>query len=577
MEKKQSSDIFFLFLQSIFPISFMRRHLLYIIIILLSLLFTNCGNRSETSQNPRTKKVITKKGNRVTNKDNFSFGIIDTSVFYIGHVEDKDVAIQIDKSEEQLIEGKFFVLSNTIAQPHPFAISRKNRKCFFETDGHALQFDFEAVHDTISMEALVQFASLPEDSIIKMEFSKMETPQFQICESNRYLEEGYEIEKIPDVPYGEARGYWCSLELDDDKYLRTITRTIAKTVHKKDVELSMDIYRPIEDSVTKRPLIVLLHGGAFYIGDKGDFAISDWCEHFAKAGYVAASINYRMGFKISKKSIQECGFMAIQDAHAAMRYLVHNADQYGIDPNYLFIGGASAGAITALNMVYMSENSRPPSTRDLGEKWSSGNNLAEAFRIKAIVNLWGAIYDLNDLNLTPTPIISFHGTDDPIVPIDHGHPFADISKRVGERLFDEMYGSQSIHQRLDSLRIRNEFYPLKGAKHGPHKTAQNKPTQYFYMIQEKTTDFLYYDISHTPEITQLPEDPRIYSIASNEIQELYWQVEGGFILGTEGNNIKVVWNSEEAKHTLTASGFKKNGASFRKTKDFGNHLDLATN
>lgn len=555
----------------------MRNFIPYIVIIFLSLLIISCGDKKSVSEKADGNKVITKKGKRITDQDHFSFDIIDTSGFYIGKIEEKDFAIKIKKSEKLSIEGLFYDLSGTHTHSQPFSINRKDKKYFLNTENQSIAFNFEVVHDKTSLEALVLFSTPKTDTIIKMEFSRLETPYFQHCESQRYIKEEFEIEKASDIQYGKSKGYWCELEPNDEKYIRIITKTIAQKKSEKEIDLALDIYSPIDDTTTLRPLILLMHGGAFYIGSKEDFAISTWCEHFAKLGYVAVSINYRMGFKFSKHSIQSCGFKAIQDAHSALRYLVHNADQYGIDPNYIFIGGASAGAITALNLVYMSKNSRPESTLNLGEKWSSGNNFTDKFNIRAIINMWGAVYNLNDINLSPTPTISFHGTEDPIIPINYGYPFADISKRVGERLFDPMFGSQAIHQRLDSLNIRNEFYPLKGAKHGPHKTANNKLTKYFYQIQEKTEKFLYKEVSQISPISPLTKDPRIYCINSDEIEKLFWRVEGGFIIDYNEKEIKVVWNDESDTQQLTASGFKKNGATFTKVLQVRNNQLITSN
>ena len=300
----------------------MRNIIQYIIIIFLSILIVSCGDKKNDSETTTGNKVITKKGKRITDKDHFSFDIIDTSFFYIGKIEEKDFAIKISKSEKTLIQGYLYNLTNTTTFPQSFTISRKERKCILSTETQSVSFNFEAVHDKTSLEALVFFSTSTIDTIIKIEFSRLEIPEFQSCESPIYKEECYKIEKISDINYANAEGYWCSLEPENEKYIRIITKTITQTAHKKDLALKMDIYRPIEDTLRQHPVILLLHGGAFYIGDKSDFTLSEWCKHFARLGYVAVSINYRMGFKISKKSIQNCGFMAIQDAHAALRYLV---------------------------------------------------------------------------------------------------------------------------------------------------------------------------------------------------------------------------------------------------------------
>lgn len=540
----------------------MKLSLPFFFILTLAMLGIGCQSSKERDAISTTHKKITKTGKITTEADDFSFHYIDTSLFYIGNIDNIPIGIKIYKAEKQLIEGIYYNLSQETTSSKHFSIYREKGKCKLTTPTISTHFIFDAIHDQQSIEALIQIEQ-PKDSIIWLQLTPLIKPNIQECHSERYTKELFSIEEITNIEYGKAKGYWTSMEPKDEKYLRMIAKNISKTSSPKNLALTLDLYLPKDDTIKQRPLIVLLHGGAFYIGDKSDIATRTLCEYFAKLGYVTASINYRMGFKINKSSIQECGFKAIQDAHAAMRFLVHNAETYGIDTNALFIGGASAGAITALNLVYMSENSRPSSTLFLGDKASSGNSLSEKFHIRGIINMWGAVYNLHDLDLIRVPILSFHGTKDPIIPFNEGIPFSDINKLLGQSLFDKMYGSQAIHQRLDSLQVKNSFYPLTNAKHGPHKN-NNKLTSCFYFIQEKTSQFIYDEIAYLPEITPSKETPKNYLLASREIAQTYWDVEGGFILSYDKNHIEVVWDCDKATHKITATGFKQNGIAFCK-------------
>ena len=56
----------------------------------------------------------------------------------------------------------------------------------------------------------------------------------------------------------------------------------------------MDIYTPVGDNYTNRPLLIFAHGGSFIGGSKTNPTMVDLCETFAKRGYVTASINYRL-------------------------------------------------------------------------------------------------------------------------------------------------------------------------------------------------------------------------------------------------------------------------------------------
>ncbi|MBU46223.1 MAG: hypothetical protein CMD28_02230, partial [Flavobacteriales bacterium] len=51
----------------------------------------------------------------------------------------------------------------------------------------------------------------------------------------------------------------------------------------------MDIYTADGDTEINRPVILYLHGGSFYGGDKAMIDCVDFCESMAKRGYVAAS------------------------------------------------------------------------------------------------------------------------------------------------------------------------------------------------------------------------------------------------------------------------------------------------
>ena len=56
----------------------------------------------------------------------------------------------------------------------------------------------------------------------------------------------------------------------------------------------MDIYTPEGDIEVNRPLILYLHGGSYYGGNKSMTDCVDFCETMAKKGYVTASLNYRL-------------------------------------------------------------------------------------------------------------------------------------------------------------------------------------------------------------------------------------------------------------------------------------------
>lgn len=145
--------------------------------------------------------------------------------------------------------------------------------------------------------------------------------------------------------------------------------------------LRLDLYRPVGDTVTRRPAIVWIHGGAFFQGSKTSPEIVRQAEYFAKRGYVTASITYRLNpspcLGVSAACLRAITD-AKHDAQAAVRWLRSRATTYGVDPTRIAAAGTSAGAITALNVGYGPE--------DTG---SSGNPGYDS-RVRAAVSLSGA-------------------------------------------------------------------------------------------------------------------------------------------------------------------------------------------
>lgn len=109
---------------------------------------------------------------------------------------------------------------------------------------------------------------------------------------------------------------------------------------------TLDLAMPKADADKPRPAIVVIHGGGWIEGDKSSFStpknpppgnIMD----FAKLGFVAVTINYRLA--------KEAPFpAALHDCKCAVRWLRANAAQYHIDPDLIGAWGNSAGGHLAL-------------------------------------------------------------------------------------------------------------------------------------------------------------------------------------------------------------------------------------
>src|SRR5690606_12891371 len=125
---------------------------------------------------------------------------------------------------------------------------------------------------------------------------------------------------------GKAMGYWTETPYLDDPYIEILGKGMVNLFKgEKELELKLDIYQPEGDEHTLRPLVLLIHGVAFYIGNKQSPTEEIIADRLCKLGYVVASMDYRMGFRLNAEEIERTGYKAIQDAHAALRYLSSKA------------------------------------------------------------------------------------------------------------------------------------------------------------------------------------------------------------------------------------------------------------
>ena len=201
--------------------------------------------------------------------------------------------------------------------------------------------------------------------------------------------------------------------------------------------LLLDVYLPTGDTSTSRPLLVFVHGGGFKNNDKVGAFNARFCSGFAKRGYVAASVNYRLTKIITTHEEYFYAVMrAVQDVKAAIRFFRKNAARYGIDTSKIVVAGSSAGAVTALHLAYMQESMIP----SFVDKHRSGSlegdrgNEGYSSGVHAVVNCWGALTDSEWLKGSTISLYSIHGTEDTTVY---------FSKIPSYRIF--RYGSASLN------------------------------------------------------------------------------------------------------------------------------------
>lgn len=248
-----------------------------------------------------------------------------------------------------------------------------------------------------------------------------------------------------------------------------------------------DLYQPANDNATARPLIIWMHGGGFIFGTKEDKGMQLWSETFAKRGYVCASISYSLtnhNLLLKFDALTKATYFAVQDAHAAVAYFKKNYKQYNIDPDKIILGGNSAGGMMALQAAYCS-NAQLAKFVGLPDT-VAGAKITSLPKIAGVINYWGGIFDLDWLKDAQVPIMCVHGDKDGIVPLTHKDA--------------PLYGSQSIHERADVLKIPNDFKVFKGYSHelqkhfNPVFGVSNATKERWLQAGQYTADFLYANV-----------------------------------------------------------------------------------
>ena len=215
-------------------------------------------------------------------------------------------------------------------------------------------------------------------------------------------------------------------------------------------QLLYDIAKPQKGS-GPFPLVLCFHAGGWQLGDKKSYR--DIIRQLADRGYVAATVNYRFA--------PQCKWPGqLEDARTALHFFRQHATQFNIDPNRVAAIGDDVGAHLALMLGLLGSRPEEPAENKIQavvnffapldlRTWSISSNWLEAqilvaFRKRSetlIVDLLGTA----DRNAAPfkeaspvthvsagaPPVLTVHGTKDPIIPIEQPKAFHAALRQAG--------------------------------------------------------------------------------------------------------------------------------------------------
>ena len=243
------------------------------------------------------------------------------------------------------------------------------------------------------------------------------------------------------------------------------------------IPLKLDIYTPKND-FSNRPIVVLIHGGGFRGGSKEKPPFIAMSNFFAARGWVVFNINYRLlkdfgsvpeawGAYVDKQTIpskrtqNKAVYPALRDAKASLRWVIANRTEYGINTDYITVGGGSAGAFSAVG-VGMTENDdyRDELTVEQDPTLLS-TNLNELFEVKTILNFWGGNDCVDAINIFKNK--QLYSKSNPSLFTAHGTNDLIVSYKKAEAL-------KTIYEDTGAPHV---LYPLEGKGHGPWNYNEN--------------------------------------------------------------------------------------------------------
>ncbi|MDY5969290.1 MAG: alpha/beta hydrolase [Bacteroidales bacterium] len=203
-------------------------------------------------------------------------------------------------------------------------------------------------------------------------------------------------------------------------------------VQRDGVELKMDIWYPEtrrNDSVT----VVYVFGGGFVNGSRNDSVAMAACRTLTKKGFLAVSIDYRLGLQRGYTDFDTVNMRnsfdiflrsadwAAADLSEAIKYLCEHAGPLSMRTDRMVLTGASAGAIAVLQNDYARANGM-----------DAAKELPLGWKPLAVISYAGAVISNEKPRYAtpPAPTCFLHGTIDRIVSYNKFPPVPFLQKAM---------------------------------------------------------------------------------------------------------------------------------------------------
>jgi beta-galactosidase len=329
----------------------------------------------------------------------------------------------------------------------------------------------------------------------------------------------------------------------------------------------LDLYLPARDPADPpSPAVVWIHGGGWTGGSKKEARAQEVCGTLAGAGYVCASIDYRLGADSWPGDLFDC--------KNAVRFLRVHAADYHIDPDRIAVMGGSAGGHLAL-MVGLTAGEPalepqapypgipdmvgavvdlygPADLLTLRGADAKGNALAKPAvnadptaalgkDSQAGLDLWRAASPVNHVSPDSPPVLIAHGTVDSLV-------------NFGQ--------SAELERILTQNGVAHEFVALEHVGHsfdltswdGKPMSRDLRPVVLGFLRQYFGTP------AHGLPVSPLPPSPRIQIDLDGEWK--FYPADN--VHGSEAGFDDAAWKTVSVPHTWNALDGEDGGNNYRR-------------
>lgn len=202
---------------------------------------------------------------------------------------------------------------------------------------------------------------------------------------------------------------------------------------------------------TRRPGVIIIHGGGWSRGDKSQFAPEG--TKLAHLGWDAFSINYRLDPPAKFPA-------SIKDSLKAVRWIRAHARRFHLNPKKLAVIGSSAGGNLAALLAVDGHGSRKKGSRILAAvTWSAPMDLTTLARVRSFAGLTVQHY----VGCAPGSCPKLYKEGSPVSAVDHSDAPMLIANSQSELI--PLGQAKEMAKKLKRAHVAHRLIVLPGSRH----------------------------------------------------------------------------------------------------------------